>query len=71
MDDIPQLAANGFLDMNIQNDSGIDCAILDIISCYCATDRTIPFGTPRSFDQPTVFDAIWGTNVIRGCPGIC
>lgn len=63
LNDLPSLNANGFLDFNCQDDSGVDYVILDVVSCCCATNKTIPYGTPWSFDQPSVFDAIWGTNV--------
>src|ERR1022692_2857544 len=63
LNDIPLLNANGFLDLNMQDDTGIDYAILDVVSCCCATNKTIPYGTPWSFDQPSAYDAVWGTNV--------
>jgi hypothetical protein len=63
LNDIPLLNANGFLDLLMQDDTGIDYAILDIVSCCCATNKTIPYGTPWAFDQPSAYDAVWGTNV--------
>ena len=63
LNDLLLLNANGFLDLNMQDDTGIDYAILDVVSCCCATNKTIPYGTPWAFDQPSAYDAVWGTNV--------
>ncbi len=60
---IPALNANGFLDFTLQDDSGVDYAILDVVSCCCATNKFVAYGTPWSFDQPTAYDAVSGTNV--------
>ncbi|MDB6111510.1 MAG: thrombospondin N-terminal-like domain protein, partial [Pedosphaera sp.] len=63
LNDLPALNANGFLDFNCQDDSGVDSITLDIVSCCCATNKTVPYGTPWSFDQPSALDVIWRTNV--------
>ncbi len=63
VDFISALNANGFMDLTVQDDSGVDYAILNVVSCCCATNKTVPYGTPWSFDQPTAYDAVSGTNV--------
>lgn len=58
---LPYLNEYGFLDFISQDDSGVDYLQLQVISCCCATNKTVDCGSAWSFDEPTATDACSGS----------
>lgn len=63
LDLLPALNLNGYLDLASQDDSGVDYAVLEIVSCCCPPPRTVECGTQWAFDTPVAIDACCGSNV--------
>jgi hypothetical protein len=53
----------GFLDFELEDDSGVDYLQLTVVTCCCSTNKTVPCGTPWVFNVPTAVDACSGASV--------
>jgi formylglycine-generating enzyme required for sulfatase activity len=60
---IPYLNQYGFLDFVCEDDTGVDYLLLTVVSCVCATNKTVECGSQWVFDVPSASDACSGTNV--------
>ncbi len=60
---IPDLNRYGFLDFELEDDTGVDYLQLTVVSCCCSTNKTVQCGSTWTFDVPTAMDACSGAPV--------
>jgi hypothetical protein len=63
LDLIPDLNQNGFLDFELEDDTGVDYLQLTVVSCCCSTNKTVECGSVWTFDTPSAVDACSGARV--------
>jgi hypothetical protein len=63
LDLIPDLNQNGFLDFELEDDTGVDYLQLTVVSCCCSTNKTVECGSGWTFDTPSAVDACSGARV--------
>ncbi|PYJ03015.1 MAG: hypothetical protein DME25_13930, partial [Verrucomicrobia bacterium] len=60
---LPALNGYGFMDFVCEDDTAVDYLILDVVSCCCATNKTVECGSQWDFDTPSAIDDCCGTNI--------
>jgi hypothetical protein len=53
----------GFLDFELEDDTGVDYLQLTVVTCCCSTNKTVQCGSGWTFDVPTAVDACSGAPV--------